>query len=37
MTSAAVDERLAERLVREQFGMIETGELALAAGNVTAD
>jgi hypothetical protein len=27
----------AERLVREQFAIIETGQLELAAGNVTAD
>jgi predicted ester cyclase len=27
----------AERLVREQFAIIETGQLGLAAGNVTAD
>jgi predicted ester cyclase len=32
---ATVDEQLAERLVREQFRIIETGELALAATNVT--
>ena len=27
----------AERLVREQFAIIETGQLELAAGNVSAD
>ncbi|MBV9922315.1 MAG: ester cyclase [Pseudonocardia sp.] len=32
-----VDRQHAERLVREQFRIIETGDLARAAGNVTAD
>jgi predicted ester cyclase len=31
-----LDPQLADRLVREQFRIIETGELALAATNVTA-
>jgi ketosteroid isomerase-like protein len=33
----AIDQREAERLVREQFAVIETGSADLAAANVTAD
>jgi ketosteroid isomerase-like protein len=36
-THPCVDQAEAERLVREQFRIIETGELDLAAANVTAD
>jgi hypothetical protein len=36
-TTAPVDPRTAERLVREQFAIIETGQLELAERNVTGD
>ena len=36
-TAASVTAATAERLVREQFAVVETGQLELAAGDVTAD
>ena len=35
MTTAQISDAEARRLVREQFALIETGDLALAATNVT--
>ncbi len=37
MTTLEVTAAEIDRLVREQFSIIETGELALADANVTAD